>query len=288
VKRAPEPTLPRVSGRDVDLKGRTALVTGASSGMGAAFARLLAARGADLVITARRADNLGALAGELATRHGVKVEVVPLDLAEPGAAGRLWAATEGAGRAVDVLVNNAGGGVYQLFLDTDRERVARQIQLNLVALTELTHLFAGAMLRRGRGHVLNVASIGAYTPTPALAVYSASKAFVRDFTEALAYELRRTPVRVCCLCPGGTATEFFQASGQAPPAALRATFMSAERCASIGLRALFGGRRNVVAGLMNKLSMFLLRFLPRRAIVRVTALVIGTPPRQGPARPAGQ
>lgn len=276
----------------MDLKGRTALVTGASSGLGAAFARLLAARGADLVITARRADNLQALAGELVERHGVEVHVVPLDLAEPGAPDRLWAATEGAGRVVDVLVNNAGGAVYQGFLDTDWPKVARQIQLNLVALTELTHLFAGAMRRRGRGHVLNVASIGAYTPTPALAVYSASKAFVRDFTEALAHELRRTPVRVCCLCPGGTETEFFQASGQAPPALVRATFMGAERCASIGLRALFGGRRNVVAGLINELAMFLLRFLPRRVIVAVTALVIGTPGHDGgrpliPPGPAG-
>jgi uncharacterized protein len=268
-----------------DLKGRTALVTGASSGLGAAFARLLAARGANLVITARRADNLRSLAAELTERHGIRVEVVPLDLTEPDAPAKLWAATEGAGRAVDVLINNAGGGVYQRFLDTDRARIAGQIQLNLVALTELTHRFAGAMLGRGRGHVLNVASIGAYTPTPALAVYSATKAFVRDFTEALAYELRHTPVRVCCLCPGGTATEFFQASGQAPPAVVRATFMSAERCATIGLRALFGGRRNVIAGLMNKLSMFLLRFMPRRAIVRLTALVIGTPPAGGAETP---
>jgi short-subunit dehydrogenase len=266
-----------------DLKGRRALVTGASSGLGVAFARLLAARGADLVITARRADNLHALAKEIGERHGVDVLVVPLDLAQPGAAEALWTATEGAGHPVDVLVNNAGWGNYQRFLDTDRARVAEQIQLNLVTLTELTHRFAGAMLERGRGHVLNVSSIGAYTPTPSLAVYSATKAYVRDFTEALAHELRRTPVRVCCLCPGGTATEFFQASGQAPPAMVRATFMSAERCASIGLRALFGWRRNVVAGLMNKLSMFLLRFMPRRIIVGAAALVVGTPPApQGP------
>jgi uncharacterized protein len=266
-----------------DLKGRTALVTGASSGLGAAFARLLAARGADLVITARRADNLHALADEIRARHGVEVDVVALDLAQPGAPDALWAATEGAGRAVDVLINNAGWGVYQHFLDTDRARVAQQIQLNLVALTELTHRFAGAMLARGRGHVLNVSSIGAYTPTPAFAVYAASKAFVRDFTEALAHELRRTPVRVCCLCPGGTATEFFQASGQAPNPLVQATFMSAERCAGIGLRALFGGRRNVVAGLANKLTMFLLRFMPRRILVAVTALVMGTPPAPGPS-----
>ena len=153
-----------------------------------------------------------------------------------------------------------------------------------MALTELTHRFARAMLGRGRGHVLNVSSIGAYTPTPAFAVYAAAKAYVRDLTEAVAHELRRTPVRVCCLCPGGTATEFFQASGQAPSALVRATFMSADGCAAIGLRALFGGRRNVVSGWINKLSMFLLRFMPRRLIVAMAALVMGTP--RAPAGPA--
>ena len=261
----------------IDLKGRTALITGASSGLGVSFAQQLAARGADLVITARREDKLRALAKELAERHGVKVDVIPLDLAAPGAAEKLWAATEGAGRAVDVLINNAGGGHWQRFLDAAFPRALQQIQLNLVAVAELTHRFAGAMLGRGRGHVLNVASIGAYTPTPALAVYSATKAFVRDFTEALAHELSGTNVRVCCVCPGATATEFFQASGQAPSALVRASFMSADRCAAIGLAALFGGRRNVVAGWLNKLSMFLLRFMPRRVIVAVTAMVIGTP-----------
>jgi short-subunit dehydrogenase len=262
---------------DTDLKGRRALVTGASSGLGAAFARLLAARGADLVITARRADNLEALARELREGHGVQVEVIALDLAEPGAAEKLHAATEGAGHAVDVLINNAGGGIHQRFLDTAWERIARQVQLNLVALTELTHLFGRAMRGRGRGHILNIASIGAYTPTPTYATYSATKAFVRDFTEAVAYELRGSPVRVCCLCPGGTLTEFHKAAGHTMPAAFRATFMTAERCAAVGLSALFGGRRNVVSGWMNKISMFLLRFMPRRTIVWVTALTMGAP-----------
>jgi short-subunit dehydrogenase len=266
------------------LKDRAALVTGGGRGIGRAIALALAQQGAHVGVTARSAAELDEVVHAIGAAGGRALALVA-DVTAPDAPARIVAEMTSALGAVDILVNNAGGAVYQLFLDTDRARIAHQIQLNLVALTELTHRFAGAMLARGRGHVLNVASIGAYTPTPALAVYSASKAFVRDFTEALAYELRRTPVRVCCLCPGGTATEFFQASGQAPPAAVRATFMSAERCASIGLSALFGGRRNVVAGLMNKLSMFLLRFLPRRAIVRVTALVIGTPVTRGAPAP---
>jgi hypothetical protein len=259
------------------LKGKTALVTGASSGLGAAFARHLAAMGADLVITARRAGNLEALARELTERHGVKVDVVALDLAEPGSAAKLHAETEGKGRAIDVLINNAGGGIHQNFADTEWEKIAQQIQLNVVTLTELTHLFVKAMLRRGRGHILNVSSIGAYTPSPTYATYSAGKAFVRDFTEAVAYELRKTPVRLCSLCPGGTLTEFHQAAGHTLNPAFRATFMTAERCAEIGLSSLFSGRRNVITGLINKITMFMLRFVPRRLMLWSTALTMGEP-----------
>jgi len=261
-----------------DLKGKTALVTGASSGLGAAFARDLAARGANLVITARRADNLHALARELRERHAVAVDVIALDLSVPGAAAELYALAEGAGRTIDVLINNAGGGIHQSFVDIPWDRIARQIQLNLTALTELTHVFTRAMLARGGGYVLNVSSVGAYSPSPTYATYSATKAFVRDFTEAVAYELRATPVRVCCLCPGLTRTEFHQAAGANDlPAAVRMTFMSAEDCAAIGLTALFGGRRNVIAGIVNKIGMWLLRFLPRRTIVWSAALTMGPP-----------
>jgi len=267
------------------LGGKTALVTGASSGLGVAFARQLAAMGADLVITARRADNLAAVAREIEEKHGVTVTVIALDLSEPGAPGKLFAETEGKGRAVEILINNAGGGIHQNFADTEWDRLARQIQLNVVSLTELTHLFVRAMRGRGTGHILNVASIGAYTPTPTYATYSAGKAFVRDFTEAIAYELRDTRIRVCCLCPGGTLTEFHQAAGQTLPAAFRATFMSAERCAAIGLGALFGGRRNIISGLINHISMFTLRFLPRRMMVWITALTMGEP--RPPSAPTG-
>lgn len=260
-----------------ELKGKWALVTGASSGLGVAFARRLAAQEANLVITARRKDNLDALARELIEKHKIEVVVVALDLSEPAAPTALWEQTERRGLAIEVLINNAGGGLHQDFLDTPWEPLARQIQLNVVSLTELTHRYGRAMKARGGGFILNVSSIGAYTPTPTYSTYSAGKAFVRDFTEAVAYELRDTAVRVCCVCPGGTLTEFHQASGHELPKVFRATFMTADECARIGLDALFGGRRNIVAGLMNSLSMFLLRFLPRRAIVAITALTMGRP-----------
>jgi uncharacterized protein len=266
-----------------DLKGRTALVTGASSGLGVSFARALAASGADLVITARRGAQLDSLAKELREQHGIKVHTIVLDLSEPGSPEQLFAKTEGEGRAIDVLINNAGGGIHRHFVDIPWDQTARQIQLNVTSLTELTHRFVRAMLERGRGHVLNVASVGAYTPTPTYATYSAGKAFVRDFTEAIAYELRDTPVRVCCLCPGLTKTEFHLASGHELAPMVKATTMSADRCAAIGLSALFAGRRNVVSGLANKLTMQLLRLMPRRWMIWMTALTMGKPAE--PAKP---
>lgn len=273
----------RASGYDaarmatIDLKGKTALVTGASSGLGAAFARLLAARGANLVITARRAENLEALSRELEAAHGVKVTVLALDLSEPGAAAKLHDETEGKGRTIDVLINNAGGGLHQHFADTPWDKIARQIQLNVVALTELTHIFVRAMRARGSGHILNIASIGAYTPSPTYATYSAGKAFVRDFTEAVAYELRQTNVRLCSLCPGLTLTEFHQAAGHELNPAFKATAMTAEDCAMVGLKALFSGRRNIISGFFNKISMWMLRFVPRSLMLWMTYLTMGEP-----------
>ena len=260
------------------LDGRVAFVTGASSGIGAAFARQLAAAGADLVIAARRQAELDALATSLRAAHKVAVEVVVIDLGQPGAGAALFARTEGAGRAIDVVINNAGFGEHRDFIDQDWARVAQQLQLNVVTLTELTHQFARAMAARGRGHILNVASIGAYTPSPTYATYSAGKAYVRDFTEAVAYELAPRGVRLCSLCPGLTITEFHQVAGQTLPGWMRRfAAMSADRCAGIGLRALFGWRRNVVTGVGNKLGMWTLRFVPRRMMVWIAARSMGRP-----------
>lgn len=261
-----------------DLTGRRAMVTGASSGLGVAFAKQLAARGASLVITARRKDNLDRLAEELRQAHGTEVIVIGLDLADPSSARELFDRTEGAGIAIDVLVNNAGGGFHAYFADSPWEKIRTQIQLNLVTLTELTWLFSRKMLeRRTPSYILNVASIGAYSPSPTYAVYSATKAFVRDMSEAIAFELRDTPVRVCSLCPGGTETEFHLAAEHDLPKAFRSTFMSAEDCARIGIDAVLRGRRNIISGWMNKVGMWMMRFLPRRTIVWLAATTMGRP-----------
>jgi len=261
-----------------ELSGKTALVTGASSGIGRAFATQLAGKGAGLVIAARRAPELESLASELRAAQGVRVDVIAIDLAAATAASDLGAQVDALGVTIDVLINNAGFGEHQYFVEQDWEHVRQQLQLNIVTLTELTHRYGKAMAGRGAGHILNVASIGAYTPCPTYATYAAGKAYVRDFTEAVAYELAPRGVRVCSLCPGGTESGFHQAAGQTVPGWMRATaFMSAKRCAGIGLAALFGSRRNVVAGVSNKLGMWFLRFVPRRMIVWIGATSMGKP-----------
>ncbi|MBK8170675.1 MAG: SDR family oxidoreductase [Sandaracinaceae bacterium] len=239
-------------------------MTGASSGIGRAFAHQLAARGMSLVLTARRMERLLALAAELRAAHGVEVTVLPFDLARSSEALSLYDATEGAGLPIDVLINNAGFGTKKNFVDTPWQTVADEMQLNMISLTELTHLFTKAMLARNHGYVLNVSSIGAYLPTPSMATYAAGKSYVRNFTEALAFELGDTNVRVCCLCPGPTESEFSNVAGIEVSGWKKSAFMSAEDCARIGLDALFNGRRNIVSGVLNTFSMFMLRFVPRR------------------------
>jgi short-subunit dehydrogenase len=260
----------------MELKGKTALVTGASSGLGSCFAEQLAARGVNLVITARRAGRLDKLAAELSGRYGVQVTCLPLDLSEPDSAKKLFDRTEGAAKPVDILINNAGFARFGPFSGLSWETVHDQLKVDILALTELTHRFIQAMHSRNRGYILNVSSFAAYMPVPGYAVYAAAKTYVRNFTEALAYEIRKTPVRACCLCPGSTATEFWEVAGQKePPFLIRATMSSPEKVARTGLKALFRRRRNIVAGFLNKLVVWFTRLSPRRFTARLAALVAG-------------
>jgi len=254
------------------------VITGASSGIGREIVRLLARDGVQLVVSARNESALNELAAAVAAKHHVDIRVVPADLSESDGASELASYLSSHKIVVNTLVNNAGFGTSEYFVDIRWADIAKELNLNVVNLTELTWLCAGAMRARKGGYILNVASIGAYTPTPSYATYSAGKAYVRDFTEAIAAELADTGVRVCCLCPGGTLTEFHQASGHNELSPMvRATFMTAERCARIGLSALFSGRRNVVSGASNKAMMWMLRFMPRRAIVWMSGVTMGRP-----------
>lgn len=233
------------------LAGKTALVTGASSGLGVDFARELAQRGASLVLVARREELLKKLQAELQERHGVSVMVVTLDLGDPAAPQTLFDHLKAHNVPVDILVNNAGFGVYGPELDIPWDKTRQMLMLDIVALTHLTKLFAREMVRRGAGYILQVASIGAYQPSPTYAAYSAAKSYVRSFSQALNFELRGTGVSSTAVCPGVTATEFLQVSGQKPTAYQRLLMMTSAEVAAIGVRAMLKRRYNVVPGFLN-------------------------------------
>ncbi|MCA9678347.1 MAG: SDR family oxidoreductase [Kofleriaceae bacterium] len=269
---------------DRRLEGHRALVTGASSGIGVDLARSLAARGAALVLTARRRDRLEAVAAELRAAHAVDVTVVDLDLGGPGAAARLWAAATADG-PVDVLVNNAGFGHFRPFAAVDAARDTEMLQLNMVALVELCHALVAALPDGRPGWILNVASIAAWQAVPNFATYGASKAFVRNFSEALHYELKPRGIRVTCLCPGGTHTEFHAAAGAGDYGALaRASMLPAAPVADKGVRAMLRGKKTLVTGVLNKLTCFLTGMMPRWLPSRTAALILGQPHLPLPAR----
>jgi uncharacterized protein len=253
-----------------------ALVTGASSGIGADLARELARHGHDLVLTSRRVAPMDALAGELRAA-GAAVTVVAADLSKQGSAAALAAELDRRHLVVDVLVNNAGLGAGGAFHESDPQRVSEMLQVNVVALTELTRAVAPGMVARGRGLILLVASTAAFQPGPTMAVYCASKAFVLSFGEAIGYELRGTGVTVTTLCPGPTRTGFpavANTGGSALFTSPVANVMSSAEVARQGYRALAAGKRVHVAGLTNKIVAASGRFSPRALSLPVTAAIL--------------
>jgi short-subunit dehydrogenase len=262
--------------------GKRALVTGASSGIGAAIARELAALGVDLVLSARRRDALEAVA---ATCKGVKVEIVTADLGKPDAAHALWAAATASG-PIDILINNAGFGYFRRFDEVDWARDAELVQLNMTSLVALARCFVDAhKTDTAPAHMLNISSTGAYQSVPNMALYAASKAFVRNFSEALHDEHLGTPLSVTCVCPGGTETAFHAASGGGDYSWIaNASMKSAEFVAHAAIRAMLSGKRTVVPGLLNQLTCFGVRFMSRRFASRVATQVLGQPRFVLPAR----
>ncbi len=239
------------------------LITGASAGLGAEFARQCSRRGEELVLVARRRDRLDALAAELGNAH-----VVSADLLEAGAAERLVAEIEGRGLFVSTLINNAGFGLTGRFAELPLDRQRGMIDLNVAALVELTHRVLPRMKARGAGAVLNVASTAAFQAGPGFAVYFATKAFVLSFSEALHQELKRTGVRVTALCPGPTRTEFGEVAGVNTKSFDRFAANSPEVVAA-GLKGLDRNKAIVIPGLTNKVGAQSSRFLPRAVIRRV-------------------
>jgi hypothetical protein len=240
-----------------------ALITGASAGLGVDFARQLSAKGYRLVLAARRADRLEALAAELGNARAVAI-----DLSETGAAAKLLANVAGAGEKIELLVNNAGFGLRGRFTDLDAGRQREMIDLNIGALTDLCRAVAPEMAERGSGGILNVASTAAFQPGPNMAVYFATKAYVLSFTEALHEEMKPFGVKVSALCPGPTKTEFGAVAGFTKDTFDRLSMGSAEVVA-IGLKALERNRAVAIAGATNRVGAYSTRFLPRSIVRKI-------------------
>ena len=256
---------------DAFYRRQTALVTGASGGIGADVARLLGECGARVLLVARREDALEAVAAEVEERGGTAA-VFAADLEPPGAAARLADRVEAAGETVDVLVNNAGFGVQGPFLEASAEDAEGMVALNVAAPTALARRLLPGMVARGRGGVLTVASIAAFTPAPRFAVYAATKAYALSFSEALHAELRGTGVSATCLCPGPVRTGFGARAGMADR--FFAGALPSERVARAGLDGLAAGRRRVVPGLGNKVQTAATRFVPPALLLRATGAIM--------------
>jgi uncharacterized protein len=252
--------------------GATALVTGASSGIGSAIARELAARGHGVTLVARREERLRELAADLERDHGVRAEAIASDLARAGERDRLEQSLSALGLAVSVLVNNAGFGSGRDFVAEDRERLVEMVRVNCEALLDLQARFLPGMLSRGEGAILNIASTAAYQPMPGNGTYAASKAFVLNLGEAVHEELRGTGVTLTTICPGPVRTEFPEAAGigEASEKLPGAFWMSSEELATDALDAAARGKRVVVPGLVNRAGTLAGHYSPRGVALRIS------------------
>jgi hypothetical protein len=249
--------------------GKTALVTGASSGIGETFARMLAQRGSDLILVARSENKLNVLAYELAQQYSINTYVIATDLGREGAAHTVWEQAQQRGLAVDLLINNAGFAMHGSFDTLDAARDHQQVMLNVAAVVDLTHEFLPAMLARGDGAIINVASTAAFQPLPYMAVYGATKAFVVSFSEALWAEYQGRGVRVLALCPGATDTPFFEVVGAQE--AVVGQKLSPEYVVQVALDALEAGKSYVIPGTQHYLLAQVPRFVPRSLAARIVA-----------------
>ena len=250
--------------RLMDFKGKTVLITGPSSGIGRDLADLFAQRGAGLILVSRRTDELNRLAADLQKSRGIKAHVIPSDLAAPGSPEKLVADIRRRGLSVDVLVNNAGYGVYGKFHEEEIVPQMGMIQLHVATPTYLSYAFLPDMFKNGGGGILNVASTGGFQAVPIENVYCATKAYLIHFSEALAEELRGTPVRVTCLCPGPTETAFFGTALMKSTLPVKLSRMDSRTVALLGFEAFLKAEPLVITGLRNRLMVMGARMAPRR------------------------
>ncbi len=246
-----------------------AVVTGASSGLGIEFARNLAGRKHNVVLVARRAEPMETLATELRQQHGVQVVVESIDLSAPSSPVDLQKRLDERGIDPGILINNAGFGLSGEFITQEPERLREMLHLDIVTLTELTHLFGKRMAERGRGNILLVASLAAYQPDPLLAAYGAAKHYVLAFGVALHVELG-SKVNVTVVSPGLMDTGFNDVSGFKPKASLKPSIVSPVKVAAVGLEAMFAGKSSVIVGKLNRFTAFSNRFTSRLLQARLT------------------
>ncbi len=248
---------------------KTALVTGASSGIGYEFAKLLAAHRYNLILVARNKQRLDDLAGQLTRVFDITVKVLAKDLAQPGAPREIYSLIEKEGIPVDVLINNAGFTVFGLYSETDDREELDMIQVNVTALAQFTKLFLPSMLKRGEGKILNVASTAAFQPGPLMASYYATKSYVMSLSVALADEVKGTGVSVSVLCPGITRTEFHRRARIGIPPHSEPLLKDPAAVARAGYAGMMKGKRVIVPGIMNRIGAVGVRFLPLPASSRI-------------------
>lgn len=253
---------------------KTALVTGASGGIGLDIAELLASEGMDLILVARKGRKLRHEQDRLSGKYNVSVSIIATDLSQIESAEKVYEEVHSRCLAVDYLINNAAFGVYGEFRSTDWSTEAEMLNLNMITLTHLTKLFLQDMLGRGGGKIMNVASTAAFQPGPKMALYYASKAYVLSFSEAIGNELKNSNVTVTALCPGPTKTGFQSAAGIQESRLVKGRKLpDSKEVAAYGLKAMMKGKALAVPGLLNKILVFGVRILPRSLVVRVTRFV---------------
>ncbi len=253
---------------------KVALITGATSGIGLELAKIHASKKGDLILVARRADLLNQIKNDLETKYGINVYVIPQDLADPNGPDRVYNEVKKMNLQIDYLINNAGFGGHGFFADRPWIHDKAMIDLNVIATVALTRFFLPDMIKANEGRILNIASMAGFIPGPLHSVYFATKSFVISFSEAIANELSGTKVTVTVLCPGPTATGFFEAADMKGVRSLKRIPASAKSVAEKGYSAMLKGKTVSIPGAVNKMLLLFLRFMPRSLITKISGAMM--------------
>lgn len=253
----------------------TALITGASGGLGLEFAKIHASKGGDLVLIARSGDKLNQLKAELESQFGISILVIEMDLSNPSAAQEVFTETQNKGIKIDCLINNAGMGTFGFFNDLEWEKEEQMLNLNMMTLTHLTKLYLPKLVEQKKGFILNVASTAAFQPGPLMSTYFASKAYVLHFSEALHNELKSSGIKVSALCPPATKTSFFKSADMTESGLFKGKKLpSAKEVATYGYRSMLKGKSVAVYGFGNRIMASLIGFTPRSLVIKIARKMV--------------